>query len=155
MENTRWEQRLQALTHILTTHPTTTPSLHSQFLISTQIPCYLSWDYPPILCPQSTTTFPPLQLRWAFSLFLKRVSRFGLPETSWRSKCPFQQPPPLILAKGVEEAQWGDEQKREYVRKRLRMKRRGTDVNPLIPVLVPNMLLLSLLFWNPFSSDEL
>ncbi|PQQ19719.1 uncharacterized protein Pyn_30440 [Prunus yedoensis var. nudiflora] len=82
--------------------------------------------------------------------FLKRVSRFGLPETSWRSKCPYHLPPPLILAKGTEEAQWGDEQKRENFRKRMRRKRLGGDVNPVLPILVPNLLLLSLLFWNPF-----
>lgn len=149
MEDTTWEQRLQALTHILTS-PTATPPIHSQFFISTQIPCYLNWDYPPILCDKDTTTFPSLNLRWGFSLFLKRVSRLGLPETSWRSKCPYQQPPPLILAKGVEEAQWGDEQRREYVRKRVRRKKLVCNVHPLIPVLIPNLLLFSLLLWNPF-----
>ncbi|KAF8409194.1 hypothetical protein HHK36_005268 [Tetracentron sinense] len=149
MEETRWEQRLQALTHILT-HPTTNPSLHSQLFISTQIPCYLNWDYPPVLC----NTFPSLHLKWGFSLFLKRVSKLGLPETSWRSKCPFQQPPPLILAKGVEEAQWGEAEKREYFRKRLRRKRLGSNVHPLIPILLPNLLLFSLFFWDPFPLNE-
>ncbi|KAK9267354.1 hypothetical protein L1049_009779 [Liquidambar formosana] len=149
MEDTTWEQRLQALTHILT-YPTTTPPLHSQLFVSTQIPCYLNWDYPPLLCKKS----PYLHLRWGFSLFLKRVSRFGLPETSWRSKCPYHQPPPLILAKGVEEAQWGDEQKREYVRKRLRRKRLTSDIHPLIPFLVPNFSLFALLLWNPFPLPE-
>ncbi|KAF5473048.1 hypothetical protein F2P56_009693 [Juglans regia] len=148
-EDTTWEQRLQALTHILTS-PTTTPSLYSQFFISTQIPCYLNWDYPPILCKKFSSTFPPLHLRWAFALFLKRVSRFGLPETSWRSKCPFQQPPPLILARGLEEAQWGEEQRRNYVRKRMTRKRMGSNVHPLIPILVPDLLLFALLIWNPF-----
>jgi hypothetical protein len=76
-------------------------------------------------------------LRWGFSLFLQRVCRFGLPETSWRSKCPFQQPPPLILAKGVKEAQWGEERRKEYVRKKLRRKRLGSIVHPLIPILIP------------------
>ncbi|XP_057464227.1 uncharacterized protein LOC130754003 [Actinidia eriantha] len=148
MEDTTWEQKLQAVTHILT-HPTTTPTLHSQLFISSQIPCYLNWDYPPLLCP--TTTFPPPHLRWALSLFLKRVSRFGLPHTSWRSKCPYQQPPPLVLAKGVEEAHWSDEEKkREYVQKRIRRRRLVSDVPPLIPFLVPNLLAFTLLLWNPF-----
>ncbi|KAJ0018951.1 hypothetical protein Pint_10518 [Pistacia integerrima] len=128
MDDTTWEQKLQALTHILTS-PTTSPSLYSQFFISTQIPCYINWDYPPILC--NKPTFPPPS-----------------------SECPYQQPPPLILAKGVEEAQWGDAQKREYVRMRLRRKRLGTDVNPLIPTLLPNLLLFSLLLWNPFPVDD-
>ncbi|KAL5772352.1 hypothetical protein ACOSQ2_012276 [Xanthoceras sorbifolium] len=154
MEETTWEQRIQALTHILTS-PTTTPSLHSQFFISTQIPCYLNWDYPPVLCTKPAAAgFPSLYLRWGFSLFLKRVSRFGLPHTSWRSKCPYQQPPPLILAEGVEEADWGDEQRREYVRRRLRRKRLGSDVNPLIPTVLPNLLLFSLLLWNPFPDND-
>ncbi|XP_043702873.1 uncharacterized protein LOC122653024 [Telopea speciosissima] len=156
MEETNWEQRVQALTHVLT-NPTRNPSLHSQLFISTQIPCYLNWSYPPILCnkDQHTNAFPSLHLRWGFSLFLKRVSRLGAPETSWRSRCPFQQPPPLILAKGVEEAQWGDEQRRDYFKKRLRRKRFVSDVNPLIPIMIPNILLLSLLFWNPFPEDKL
>ncbi|KAJ1394032.1 hypothetical protein SESBI_34570 [Sesbania bispinosa] len=149
MEDTTWEQKLQALTHILT-NPTTTPSLHSQFFIATQIPCYLNWDYPPILCSN-----PSLLKRWVSSFFLKRVFGIGPPQTSWRSKCPYQQPPPLILAEGVEEeAQWGNEQRRAYVRKRLARRRLGSDVNPLLPILIPNFLLLSLMIWNPFRSQD-
>ncbi|KAL3519815.1 hypothetical protein ACH5RR_017964 [Cinchona calisaya] len=136
---------MHALTHIIT-NPTTAPPLHSQYFIATKIPCYIHWDYPPILCTKSF-----VHLKWAFSLFLKRVSRFGLPVTSWRSKCPFQLPPPIILAKGVEEAKWGEAEKREYARKRLRRKRLGSNVHPLVPVIVPNLLLFSLLLWNPLS----
>ncbi|KAF6155892.1 hypothetical protein GIB67_039223 [Kingdonia uniflora] len=157
MEETSWNQRLQALTHILT-HPTTTPSLHSQLFISTQIPCYLNWDYPPLFCNKSSNTFPSLHLQWAFFIFLKRVSRFGYPETSWRYKCPFQQPPPLVLAKGVNEApaKWGEEERKEYFRGRLRRKRRrGSSVSPWVPFLVPNLLLLSVLWWwNPVFHDK-
>ncbi|KAL6005993.1 hypothetical protein ACLOJK_040038 [Asimina triloba] len=152
MEETSWEQRIHAVTCILT-HPTTTPSLHSQLLISTQIPCYLTWDYPPFLCSRNRATPIPLLLRWGISLFFKRLSRFCLPETSWRSKCPFQQPPPLILAAGIDPAppQWSDELRREYVRKRLRRKRLVSDVPPFIPFVVPNLLLFLLLLWNPMS----
>ncbi|KAK8551517.1 hypothetical protein V6N13_119975 [Hibiscus sabdariffa] len=154
MEEATWEQKLQALTHILTS-PTTSPPLHSQLFISTQVPCFLNWDFPPILCNKpKSDAFPSLHLKWGFSLFLKRVSRLGLPETSWRSKCPYSQPPPLILAKGVDEAQWGDAQKREYVRKRLRRKRLGSDVNPLIPILIPDFLLFSMLLFNPFPLKD-
>ncbi|KAI3456230.1 hypothetical protein Pfo_012893 [Paulownia fortunei] len=155
MENTSWEQKLHALTHILT-NPTTSPPLHSQLFIATQIPCYLNWDYPPLLCRQSSTVAalsPPL-MRWAFSRFLKKAWRFGLPETSWRSKCPYQLPPPLVLARGVEEAQWGEEERRKYVWKRLRRKRLGSNIHPLIPIVVPNLLLFSLLFWDPIPLDE-
>ncbi|CAN4084105.1 unnamed protein product [Withania somnifera] len=155
MEETTWDQRIQALTHILL-NPTTKPSFESQIFISCQVPCYLNWDYPPILCTKySTSTFPSVYLKWAFSVYLKRVSRLGAPLTSWRSKCPYQQPPPLILAKGVEEAQWGDEERIQYVRKRFKRRYLGSDVHPLIAFIVPNVLLFSLLFWNPFPIDGL
>ncbi|KAL0740568.1 hypothetical protein Bca4012_082081 [Brassica carinata] len=146
MEETTWEQRLQAVTHILT-NPTTEPSLHSQFLIGTLIPCYLSWDYPPILCHSPRS--PHLLRRWWVSQFLKRASRFGLPDTSWRSNCPFYQPSPAVMAAGVEEGKWGREERRVYVRKRLRRKKLVSEVNPLIPLLVPNLLLFTLLLWDP------
>ncbi|KAI9107841.1 hypothetical protein K1719_021177 [Acacia pycnantha] len=148
MENTTWTQKLHALTHILTS-PTATPTLYSQFFISRQIPCYLNWDYPPILCPE-----PSILTRWSLSLFFRRLFRLGPPTTSWRSKCPFQQPPPLTLAKGLEEARWGEQERREYARKRLSRKRLFNNVNPLIPVLLPNLFVLSLLFWNPFPSED-
>ncbi|KAG9455567.1 hypothetical protein H6P81_000075 [Aristolochia fimbriata] len=153
MEDTEWSERHQALTHLLI-HPTVSPSLHSQLFISSHVPCYLNWDFPPFLCRKSHEGIRlPLLLKWGFSLFLKRVSRLGLPETSWRCKCPFQQPPPLILAEGVEPAPenlWS-ELKRAYVRKRLRRKRLGSDFHPLIPFVVPNLLMLLLLKWNPLS----
>ncbi|KAL8468100.1 hypothetical protein ACS0TY_031367 [Phlomoides rotata] len=154
MENTSWEQKLHALTHILTS-PTNSPPLHSQLFIATQIPCYLNWDYPPLLCHQSSTAsalFTPLT-KWAFYQFLKKARRFGLPETSWRSKCPYHLPPPLVWANGVDKGRWGAEERRDYVRKRLRRKRLGSDINPMIPIIIPNLLLLSLLFWEPISDD--
>lgn len=154
MEGTTWYQRIQALTHVLTS-PTTSPSLHSQFFVASHVPCFLRWDYPPFLCPDSRgRNFPPLLLRWAFSyLFLPRISRWGLPKTSWRCKCPYQQPPPLILAAGVEEARWGDEERRAYARRRLSRRRLQSRIHPLIPFLAPNVLLLSLLLWNPFPES--
>ncbi|KAL7603556.1 uncharacterized protein LOC111894987 [Lactuca sativa] len=142
MEETTWEQRHHALTHILT-HHTTTPSLHAQFFIATQIPCYLDWEYPPILCPKHH------EFRWALSLFMKRVS---VKKASWRSKCPYQLPQPLVLAKGVEEPKWGEEDKIEYVKKRLRRKRLGNYINPWIPILLPNLVVMSFLFWDPYQT---
>ncbi|XP_048141303.1 uncharacterized protein LOC115739762 isoform X2 [Rhodamnia argentea] len=156
MEETPWEQKLQALTHLLTS-PTTNPSLHSQFLVASLVPCYLRWDYPPLLCSQAGPNSDPddlLLLRWSLSLFLRRLPRLGLPETSWRCKCPYQQPPPAVLAAGVEEARWGDAERREYFRRRLRRRRLGRDVNPLVPILVPNLLLFSLLLWDPFPESR-
>ncbi|CAI0408034.1 unnamed protein product [Linum tenue] len=158
-ESPPWEERLHhTITHILTS-PTTSPPLHSQFLVARQFPCYLNWDYPPILCRRhdgdtAGRRFPSLLQRWGFSQFVKRASRFGLPETSWRSKCPYQQPPPLVLARGLEEARWGDEEKREYFRKRLRRKKIFNNIHPLIPAVVPNLCLLSFLLWNPFPDEE-
>ncbi|KAK4785808.1 hypothetical protein SAY86_002497 [Trapa natans] len=150
--NTTWEHRLQAMTHILI-DPAAADRLplYSQFFISGYMPCYLRWDCPPVLCRKGPTF---LDLRWGFSLFLRRFSRLGLPETSWRSKCPYLQPPPIVLAKGVEPARWGADERREYLRRRLRRRRLRNEVNPLIPLLVPNMLLFSLLLWDPFVHDR-
>ncbi|XP_051129073.1 uncharacterized protein LOC127249989 [Andrographis paniculata] len=148
MEDTNWEQKLHALTHVMTS-PTTSPPLHSQVFISTQIPCYLDWDYPPLLCRR-----PSAGLRWGVSQFVKRFSRFGLPETSWRSKCPYQVPPPAVMAKGVEEGRWSEEERRRYVRERMRRKRLGSDVHPLVPIVIPNMMLLALLVWDPVPIDD-
>ncbi|KAL2341857.1 hypothetical protein Fmac_009797 [Flemingia macrophylla] len=143
MEESRWEQRLEALTHILTS-PTNRPSLHSQWLIATQIPCYLNWDYPPFLCHNTR-----LLKTWVSTLFLKRLLGTSPPQTSWRSKCPFHQPPPLILARGLHEPHWGPQQRRDYVRNRFARSLRR-NVNPLVHILLPNLLLLSLMIWNPF-----
>ncbi|XP_010928503.1 uncharacterized protein [Elaeis guineensis] len=145
-----WEQRIQALTHILT-NPTTAPSLHSQLFVATHIPCFLRWDYPPFLCPAASSPFPSPLLRWSFSLFLSRAARLGLPRSSWRSKCPFQQPPPLVLSSAVEAAppRWGPEERRAYFRRRLRRGRLGVRVPPILVFAVPNLALLSLLFWDP------
>lgn len=151
MDKTSWEQKLHALTHILTS-PTNSPPLHSQLFVATQIPCYLNWDYPPLLCRRPAS--PPPLIAWAFSHFIKRARRFGLPETSWRSKCPYQLPPPLILAKGVAEAEWGPEERTRYVRSRFKRKRLGINVHPSIPILLPNLFLLSLLFWDPISLQD-
>uniref|UniRef100_A0A7N0UY33 Transmembrane protein n=1 Tax=Kalanchoe fedtschenkoi TaxID=63787 RepID=A0A7N0UY33_KALFE len=146
MEEATWEQKLQALTHILT-HHTTSPSLHSQLLFSSLIPCYAHSDYPPVLCSK-----PTLHLTWAFTHFLRRISP---PRTSWRCKCPYQQPPPLILAKGLEAASWEDEERRrEYVRMRTSRRPLRSKVNPMVPFLVPNLMLLSLLLWNPFPEYD-
>ncbi|XP_010469413.1 PREDICTED: uncharacterized protein LOC104749468 [Camelina sativa] len=140
MEETTWEQRLQAVTHILT-NPTTKPSLHSQFLIGILIPSYTSWDYPPVYSQKH------LRRQWWVSQFIKRVSRLGLPDTTWRSNCPYYQPAAAVMA--VEEGRWGKEERIEYARKRLRRKRLVNEVNPYIPLLVPNLLLFTLLLWDP------
>ncbi|XP_015067156.1 uncharacterized protein LOC107011973 [Solanum pennellii] len=147
MEDTTWNQRIQALTHIIL-NPTTKPSFESQIFISNQIPCYLNWDYPPILCTK--ITFPSVYLKWAFSYYLKWISRLGAPETSWRSKCPYQQPPPLILAKGVEEAQWGDEERRQFVRKRFKKRIFSREGNIFVLAILPNILALLFIFRNPY-----
>ncbi|XP_073026469.1 uncharacterized protein [Primulina eburnea] len=144
MEKTSWEQRMNVLTHVLTTR-STSPPLHSQLFIATQIPCY-----PPLFSHQSSSAaFPPPLLEWIVSRFLERISTFGLHQASWRSRSPFQLPRPLVLAEGVEVAQWSEEEKREYAWKRFHRRRLGNNVNPWIPIVIPNMLLLSLLFWDP------
>ncbi|GAB2231377.1 hypothetical protein Droror1_Dr00010383 [Drosera rotundifolia] len=149
MEGTKWEERLNALVHILAS-PSTTPSLHSQLFIATQLPSYHRWHhYPPLLAASCA-----IRLRWEFSYFLRRTSRLGLPVTSWRCKCPYHIPPPLILAEGVEEARWDEEGMRAYARKRLFRKIRGSRLNRWFVILVPNLLALSLLLWNPFPDSD-
>lgn len=147
-----WLQRMHALTHVLT-HTTATPSLHSQLFVATQVPCFLSWDYPPFLCSPPPSAFPPL-LRWSIGLFLRRASRLCLPASSWRSKCPFQQPPPLVLSRAVDPPppRWGPEERRECFRKRLRRGRIGLRVPPFLAFAIPNIALLSLLLWDPLWS---
>ncbi|CAL9120906.1 unnamed protein product [Musa textilis] len=151
-ETPTWEQRMHTLTHILT-HPTTAPSLHSQLFVAAHVPCFLSWDYPPFLCRPAPLAagFPPPLLRWSLAIFLRRSSRLGLPASSWRAKCPFQQPPPLVLSSAVDPPppRWGPEERRESVRKRLRRGRIGVRVSPVLAFAVPNLALLSLLFWEP------
>ncbi|KZV51119.1 hypothetical protein F511_01911 [Dorcoceras hygrometricum] len=137
MENNSWEQKMIALTHILTT-PTTSPHLHYQLFIATQLPCYLHCH------PSSAPAFTPPLLKWAISRSIERISRSGLHQASWRSICP----------PGVEEPRWSDEEKRRYVWKRFTRKRLGCDVNPWIPIVIPNMLLLSLLLWDPIPLDD-
>ncbi|KAJ0987018.1 hypothetical protein J5N97_005401 [Dioscorea zingiberensis] len=140
-----WEQKLQALTHILI-HPTSTPSLHSQFFIASRVPCFLHWDYPPFLCSPK----PPI-LRWSLSLFLSRIPTFGRPRFSWRSSCPFLQPPPPFVSPAAAPAppRWGSEERRDWVRRRLRRGQLGLRVHPLVAVSVPNLLLLALLLYDP------
>ncbi|KAE8726227.1 putative E6 [Hibiscus syriacus] len=59
MEESTLEQKLHDLAHILTS-PTISPPLQSQLFISTQIPCFLNWDLPPILCNKPNShAFPP------------------------------------------------------------------------------------------------
>ncbi|CAH9121997.1 unnamed protein product [Cuscuta epithymum] len=141
MEDIEWEQRHHVLTHIISSPEPTPPPLYSQFFISTQVPCYLNWHYPPLLCPT------PLLRKWALSRFLNRLTA---PETSWRSQCPYSQPPPVVLAKGLEAANWGDEEKREYAMKRVKRRPLARRLHPFFAVMVPNILALSLFLWNPF-----
>ncbi|CAN8287560.1 unnamed protein product [Cochlearia groenlandica] len=148
-EETKWEDRIQAMAHILTSQ-TTNPSLHSQFLIGSLIPSYISWDYPPVYSHHQNHL---LIRRWWLSQFIKRVSRLGLEDTSWRSNCPYYQPPATVMAVGVEEGKWGREERREYARKRFKRKKIVSDVNPFLPLILPNLLLFTLLFWDPIPES--
>lgn len=141
-----WPDRIETLSYILT-HQTLAPSLHSQFFVSLRVPCFLDWSFPPFLCPS------PNALRsWSLSFFLSRASRLGLPRTTWRSLCPFQQPPPCLLSSGVDPApeRWGPEERRAYARKRLRRRPFGVRVPQFLLFALPNLALLSLLLFDPF-----
>lgn len=163
MEETTWEERIRAVTHLLTAPPSAAvfPPLHSQLFLGACAPCYTRWDFPPFLCRRlGRSPLPgvlpplPLLLDWSISFFLSRgacLGRPAVPASSWRSKCPFQQPPPRVLSSVVEPApaRWGAEELRAYFRGRLRRRRLGIEVPTLVAVAAPNMLLFSLLLWDP------
>jgi len=125
-----WAQRTEALTHILT-HPSHSPSLHSQLFLASRVPCPGSASsYPPFLCPGASL------LRWALaSVFLPRAARLGLPPSSWRSRCPFQLPPPLVPSAAIEPApeRWGDAELAAYARRR-RARRGPLTTRPPVSV---------------------
>jgi hypothetical protein len=148
-----WVQRVEALTHILT-HPSHSPSLHSQLFLASRVPCPgVTASYPPFLCPGASL------LRWALtSVFLPRVARLCLPHSSWRSRCPFQLPPPLVTSAGVETApeRWGEAELTGYARRR-RERRGPARVRPPLSVAgvvfttVPSIVIVAVfireLFW--------
>ena len=143
-----WAQRAEALTHILT-HPSHAPSLHSQLFLASRVPCPprgvgSTTSYPPFLCPGASL------LRWALvSVFLPRVARLCLPPSSWRSRCPFQLPPPLVPSAAIEPApeRWADAELRDYAHRR-RARRGPLTVRPPVSVTgavlctVPNIVIV-------------
>ncbi|XWS19636.1 hypothetical protein CRYUN_Cryun31cG0032700 [Craigia yunnanensis] len=66
--------------HIITS-PIKSLPLHSQFFVSTQIPCYLNWDFPPILCNKPNIDSFPSPEVWILS-FPQKGHKIGSPETS-------------------------------------------------------------------------
>ncbi|CAN6239829.1 unnamed protein product [Urochloa humidicola] len=129
-----WAQRAEALTHILT-HPSHSPSLHSQLLLASRVPCPPPGPtpYPPFLCPGAGGAS---LFRWALaSVFLPRATRLGLPPSSWRSRCPFQLPPPLVPSAAIEPApeRWGDAELTAYARRR-RARRGPLTARPPVSV---------------------
>ncbi|KAL6882564.1 hypothetical protein ACP4OV_011254 [Aristida adscensionis] len=140
-----WAQRTAALTHILT-HPSHAPSLHSQLFLASRAPCPppgTSW--PPFLCPGASL------LRWAVAaVFLPRAARLGLPPSSWRSRCPFQIPPPLVPSAAIEPApeRWGEEELSAYARRRRArrgpmMARPPHSVAGVVLATVPNVVIVA------------
>ncbi|CAM0904205.1 unnamed protein product [Alopecurus aequalis] len=148
-----WAQRTEALTHILT-DPSHSPSLHSQLFLASRVPCPpRGSSYPPFLCPGASL------LRWAFtSVFLPRVARLSLPPSSWRSRCPFQLPSPLVPSTAIEPApeRWGEAELRGYAQRR-RARRGPMKARPPVSVAgvvlttVPNIVIIAVivreLFW--------
>lgn len=148
-----WAERTEALTHILT-HPSHSPSLHSQLFLASRVPCPpRGSSYPPFLCPGASL------LQWALtSVFLPRAARLGLPPSSWRSRCPFQLPPPLVPSAGIEPApeRWGEAELRGYAQRR-RARRGPMRTRPpvsmagVVLTTVPNIVIIVVimreLFW--------
>ncbi|KMZ71911.1 hypothetical protein ZOSMA_172G00400 [Zostera marina] len=147
--NRKWQDRIHSLTHILTS-PTTNPSLHSQLFISTHNPdpSIDCTAYPPFFSP------PLVLFQWSIThLFFPRLLTRGLPHSSWRSKCPLQQPPPLVLSTGIDPApeRWGAEERKMLFRKRLNRPSLGTHVPALLGIFMPNLFIFTLLLWDPLS----
>ncbi|CAA6671332.1 unnamed protein product [Spirodela intermedia] len=142
MEETGWEERVRAVTHLLTSPPSevAAPPLHSQVFLAATAPSYL-------------LRATPLLLSWSVAFFLSSLGRHRPYAASWRSKCPFQEPPPLVVSAAVEPAppRRTPEEMRTYFRRRLRRRRPGVEVPALVAVVGPNMLLFSLLLWDPLS----
>ncbi|XP_051217817.1 uncharacterized protein [Lolium perenne] len=148
-----WARRSEALTHILT-DPSHSPSLHSQLFLASRVPCPPGGSsYPPFLCPGASL------LRWALaSVFIPRAARLGLPPSSWRSRCPFQLPPPVVPSTAIEPApeRWGEAELRGYAQRR-RARRGPMRVRPPVSVAgivlttVPNFVIIAVimreLFW--------
>ncbi|KAF0913077.1 hypothetical protein E2562_020230 [Oryza meyeriana var. granulata] len=148
-----WPQRAEALTHILT-HPSYSPSLHSQLFLASRVPCPPPGStYPPFLCSGAGL------LRWALtSVFLPRVARLCLPPSSWRSRCPFQLPPPIVPSAAIEPApeRWSEAELQGYAR-RQRAQRGPMRARPphsvagAVLTIVPNVVIVAAvireLFW--------
>ncbi|KAL5213989.1 hypothetical protein ABZP36_003141 [Zizania latifolia] len=147
-----WSQRTEALNHILT-HPSYSPSLHSQLFLASRVPCPPPGStYPPFLCPGAGI------LRWALaSIFLPRVARLCLPPSSWRSRCPFQLPPPLVPSAAIEPApeRWSKAELQGYARRR-RARRGPMRARPLPSVvgavltIMPNVVIVVAIFRELF-----
>ena len=153
MEEIGWNERTRAVTHLLTSPPAevATPPLHSQVFLAAAAPCYVRWDFPPFLCRRSGE--PPL-FSWSIKFFISKLRNGGRPYAlSWRSNCPFQQPPPLVLSSAVDPPPENPspESLRAYFRRRLRRRRPGFEVPGPVAVMLPNMALFSLLLWDPLS----
>ncbi|XP_052150837.1 uncharacterized protein LOC127769326 [Oryza glaberrima] len=152
-----WPRRVEALTHILI-HPSHSPSLHSQLFLASRVPCPPPGStYPPFLCPGAGDGAG--LLRWALaSVFLPRAARLCLPPSSWRSRCPFQLPPPVVPSAAIEPApeRWGEAELRGYAR-RQRAQRGPMRARPphsiagAVLTIVPNVVIVAAvireLFW--------
>ncbi|KAK3144488.1 hypothetical protein QOZ80_4AG0313710 [Eleusine coracana subsp. coracana] len=109
------------------------PKTRTQLFLASRVPCpggTASYSYPPFLCPGASL------LRWALSaVFLPRAARLGLPPSSWRSRCPFQLPPPLVPSAGIEPApeRWTEAELSAYARRR-RARRGPMRVHPPVSV---------------------
>ncbi|XP_015691737.2 uncharacterized protein LOC102721636 [Oryza brachyantha] len=148
-----WPERAEALTHVLT-NPSHSPSLHSQLFLASRVPCPPAGStYPPFLCPGAGL------LRWALaSVFLPRVARLCLPPSSWRSRCPFQLPPPIVSSIGIEQApeRWSEAELRAYARRQRVLRgpmraRPPHSVAGAVLTIVPNVVIVAAvireLFW--------
>lgn len=84
-----------------------------------------------------------------------RISRWGLPETSWKNKMPWYSPPPQFLTRGL---QWpprsfaSEEEKLMFYRNARKRKRYLTGCPPTWSFMVANVALIAFLVYNPVAN---
>ncbi len=83
---------------------------------------------------------------------LHRFRRWGLPETSWRNKMPWHDPPPNFLAKGLEwpQTNFASQEEKRLMCTRARKRRRfllGSP--PTWSFMVANVAFIAVLVYNP------
>lgn len=85
---------------------------------------------------------------------VKRFENWGLPETSWENKMPWHDPPPKILARGLQrppEKFDSEEERLAFNRQARKRKKFLTGCPPTWSFMVANFALIAFLVYNPLG----